>query len=94
MGHYILSQSYVIDSKIDNKLSQNRIIKEIVSLTAQFIPMREVLYNFFCLPGVLQKTLEYVKKLKIEKDLSNFFQEIWREKESKYEGKSISFRKT
>lgn len=85
MGHYIPPQSYVIGSRIDNKLFQNRIIKEIVSVTAQFIPMRKVLYSFFSLPGVLQKTIEYVKQLKIQEDLSNFVQgEIWREKESKY----------
>jgi len=82
MGHYILLEVYIMLLVLGWTISS--FIKEIV--IAQFIPMSEVLYNFFCLPGVLQKTLEYVKKLKIEKDLSNFFQEIWREKESKYEG--------
>lgn len=85
MGYYIPPQSYVIGSRIDNKLSEGRIIKEIIPVTAQFIPMRKVLYSFFSLPGVLEKTLQYLKTLKAQEDFSNFVQgEIWREKESKF----------
>lgn len=83
--HYIPPQSYIIGFRIDNKFCENRIIKEIVPVTAQFVPMRKILYNFFSLPEILQKTLQYVKELKTQKDLSNFVQgEVWKEKEFKF----------
>lgn len=85
MGFYIPPESCIIGSRIDNKFFQDRIVKEIVPVTAQFIPMRKVLHKFFSLPGILEKTLIYVKELKTQKHLSNFVQgEIWREKESKF----------
>lgn len=82
MGHYIPPQLYVVGSRIDNNLYQNRIVKKIVEVNAQFVSMRKVLHSFFSIPGVLYKTLDYVKELKTKTDLSNFTKEKYGKKKN------------
>jgi len=56
------SSHNIVGFKIENKLFQNRIIKEIVSVTGQFIPMKEVIV--FCLPGGSSKNFRIREKIK------------------------------
>lgn len=81
---YIKPRDYVVGDRLDNILHEGRIIQDRTTVTAKFIPMREVLKEFISMPGVLEKIDEYLKYLEAEKEkgiYSNFVQcELWQEK--------------
>lgn len=70
------------------KKVQDRIVKEMISLKAQYIPIRQILTAFFNLPGVLDCTLKYINQINEEMEhglWSNFIQgELWQEKIKKH----------
>ena len=70
------------------------IIKEIVPVTAEFIPMKNVLQKVFSLPAVVSTVDKYIKKLQSENDsIENFVQgHLWKEKVAKnFQNKTFSF---
>ena len=57
-----------------------------VTCSAQFVPLRKVLKQFFQLPNVLSNTLSYIDFLKNDNLVSNFIQcKLWKEKIGAYE---------
>ena len=86
-------ESYIIGDRVD-KLKNMSIIKEIVPVTAEFIPMKNVLQKVFSLPAVVSTVDKYIKKLQSENDsIENFVQgHLWKEKVAKnFQNKTFSF---
>lgn len=93
-GCLIYPKAYTIGAICGEKRVQNRIVKEMISLKAQYIPIKEVLTAFFNLPGVLDCTLKYMNQINNEMKhglWSNFIQgELWQEKIKKhFKGKIV-----
>ena len=92
-GCFIKSRDFVIGDKLTNVVVGDRIVQDRAEVTAQFVPVRDVLKQFFQLDGVLSNTLKYMKYLQLEKEagiISNFVQgEIWSEKIKKFENKLV-----
>jgi len=69
--YFAESESYVGPKEVIIGQRLNRIIKkgasilEPINCTEQFIPLRKVLKQFFCLENVLSETLEYLSSLMI-----------------------------
>jgi len=51
-GCFIDTVDHIVGQRTDEKLYDSNIIKEIISIFAKFIPMREVLQKLFNLPHV------------------------------------------
>lgn len=87
-GCLIYPKSYTVGGICGEKRVQDRIVKEMISLKAQYIPIRQVLTAFFNLPGVLDCTLKYINQINEEMEhglWSNFIQgELWQEKIKKH----------
>ena len=49
-GCYIQSQRYIVGDQVDDKLENGEVVKKIIEVTANFIPMRDVLRKFVNLP--------------------------------------------
>ena len=81
-GHLINHQSFTVGDVVQNKRMDGRIIKQILKVTPQFIPLRKTLQTFFCLTHVYESFMQYVEKLEKDKHvLSNFIQgEYWQSK--------------
>ena len=81
-GCYIQSQRYIVGDEVDDKLENGEVIKKIAVVTANFIPMRDVLRKFFNLPGVFKAVFKYYHKLFTNVDvIQNFVQgNLWRKK--------------
>lgn len=83
-GNFIKARDYVVGDRLENILQEGRIIQDRISIKAKFVPIREVLQQFFSLEGVLNETLSYMHYLDLEKEkgiISNFVQgELWSEK--------------
>ncbi|XP_022160294.1 uncharacterized protein LOC111026502 [Myzus persicae] len=96
--YFAESESYVEPKEIIIGQRLNRIIKkgvsilEPISCTEQFIPLRNVLKQFFCLENVLSETLEYLSSLMINDKsvIGNFVQgTFWQSRMKKFNGKTV-----
>ena len=91
-GYLVHPKSFTAGDIVENKRKDGRIIKQIVSVTAQFIPLRKTLQTFFSLPNVYESVIQYVGKLEQDKDvLSNFIQgDYWQSKKRHFfQGKTV-----
>ena len=91
-GYLVPMESYIVGNRVDDKLKNTSIIKEIVPVTAEFIPMRNVLQKVFSLPGVFSTVDKYIKKLQSENDsIENFVQgRLWKDKVAKnFQNKTV-----
>ena len=57
-GHFIKGRDYVIGDKLKNILLQDRVIQDRAAVKAQFVPMGDVLKQFFMLDGIFSETME------------------------------------
>ncbi|XP_071653435.1 uncharacterized protein [Temnothorax longispinosus] len=85
-GHLIPIHDYIIGDRIDDKIIHGVMVKEIVSVHAQFIPMTITLQKLFSLPDVLSLVKDYMRELEKETEiLENFIQvQLWKNKVAKY----------
>jgi len=74
-GTYIEPKEIVIGQKLNKVVRGGVSILEPCNCTQQFIPLRNVLRNFFSVENVTIETLDYIKTLKAEhRVLRNFIQ--------------------
>lgn len=73
---------YTIGYGMRDRKKHGQMVKEIVPMTGEFIPLRKLLKMFFSLPGVFDECYSYMGKLEKETNvLSNFVQgSLWRNK--------------
>ena len=91
-GYLVPMENDIVGDRVDYKLKNTSIIKEIVPVTAEFIPMRNVLQKVFNLPGVFSTVDKYIKKLQSENDcIENFVQgHLWKEQVTKnFQNKTV-----
>lgn len=91
---YVEPQGFIVGQKIDDKLVDDRMVKEMGFLRGQYISVSDTLKKFFRLPGVLASTMKYIKDLELELEgqvMSNFVQgKLWLQKKSNYfSGKTV-----
>lgn len=81
-GHLVPLESYDVVACTDDVLKEKRIIKEIISVKAEFISMRDTSKNIFSSPGILSTVLDYMQKLQHNDEyLGNFVQgRQWKQK--------------
>ncbi|KAK3931672.1 Digeranylgeranylglycerophospholipid reductase [Frankliniella fusca] len=65
-GNFIKPRPYTVGSEVKEKRVDGRIVKELIPLTGQFVPIRKVLECFFSMPGVFEEVMDYVNKLENE----------------------------
>lgn len=88
-GFYIKPVDYVIGENLEQCTDS---VPKPRKLTAQFIPMGDVLHNFFSLPGILFETIKYNEYLKYKLDVYNIIQtDFWKSKTDKYKNHEIVF---
>lgn len=59
-GNFLSVENYIIGDMLDNVVQKGIMVKKIVPVQAQFLPMRNVLQKVFSLPGVFSKVRNYV----------------------------------
>lgn len=91
--HYIKPQPYIVGNIVGEKRVDGRIIKDILPVYGQFLPLRKILKAFFSLPGVFDIVYNYMVNLMEETDVfSNFVQgKLWRKKKTDYFSDKIVF---
>lgn len=90
-GTFIEPQSYKIGERTEFKSGPMGTRRKEVSVVAQFIPVREVLKQFFELPGIFDKTMKYINRVKsCNHIISNIVQSpFWTQKCARYGDKII-----
>jgi hypothetical protein len=63
-GSYIEPSAYTVGRRYDFVKSGGIRLYKALECKAHFIPLRIILKKFFCLPNILQKTLQHINKLK------------------------------
>ena len=53
-GYLVHTKIFTVGDVVENKGMDGRIVKQIVSVTAQFIPVRKTLRTFLSLPNVYE----------------------------------------
>lgn len=81
-GALIYPEMYAMGDVLSHKKMDGRIVRQMVPVTAHFVPLRKTLKIFFSFPNVFDRVMEYVGKLEREQVvLSNFIQgDYWRAK--------------
>lgn len=91
--HFIKPQPYIVGNIVSEKRVDRRIVKDIVPIYSQFLPLRKILKAFFSLPGVFDTVYNYMVNVMQETAvLSNFVQgKLWRKKKTDYFSDKIVF---
>jgi len=88
---YIPPREYVVGERLNETRKKNSFSLVPVHCTAQFIPIRDVLKNFFQIKNLLSDTLDYMNECKLnEKILLNFLQgSVWKDKGKYHEYQTV-----
>jgi hypothetical protein len=91
--YFIKPKPYIVGNVVSKKRINGRIIKDIVPVYGQFLPLRTIFKAFFSLPGVFDTVYNYMVNLMQETAvLSNFVQgKLWRKKKIDYFSDKIVF---
>lgn len=92
-NNFIKPQPYIVGNVVSEKRVDGRIIKDIVPIYGQFLPLRTILKTFFSLLGVFDIVYNYMVNVMDETAvLSNFVQgKLWRKKKADYFSDKIVF---
>ncbi|CAI6367798.1 unnamed protein product [Macrosiphum euphorbiae] len=90
LGTYIPPREYVVGERLTETRKKTFSLVS-VHCTAQFIPIRDVLKNFFQIKNLLSNTLDYMNECKLnEKILLNFLQgSVWKDKDKYHEYQTV-----
>ncbi|XP_025190996.1 uncharacterized protein LOC112591406, partial [Melanaphis sacchari] len=90
-GSYVEPKEIVIGQHLNKVIKKGLSVLEPINCTEQFIPLRKVLKQFFCLENVLGETLEHLANLMNDKSvLRNFVQgTFWQSRLKKFDGKTV-----
>lgn len=91
-GNFLPVENYIIGDRVDDVIQKGIMVKKIVPVQAQFLPMRNVLQKVFSLPGVFSKVQNYMQKLEHNDEvIENFVQgKLWKVKLKNYfQGKTV-----
>lgn len=88
---FIIPQDFIIGERKEYSSRPTGSTSKYVPVVAQFIPVSRVLTKFFEMPGIFEKTVQYVNSLNSQtKIVSNIIQcPLWKNKLARHEGKTV-----
>ncbi|KAJ8677794.1 hypothetical protein QAD02_013581 [Eretmocerus hayati] len=87
-GYLIMPRTIVLDSPYGFRTKNAECIPATICDKLQFIPMREVLKRYLSMPGVLEKVIANIERLKKDKSFNSVFKsKMYEEIEKRYPGK-------
>jgi len=91
LDSYVEPKEIIIGQRLNKIIKKGLSIIDPINITEQFIPLRKVLKQFFCLENVLSETLEYLSSLMNDKSvLVNFVQgTFWQSRIKKFDCKTV-----
>jgi len=91
-GSFIEPKEIVIGQRLNKVVKRGMSILEPYNCTQQFIPLRNVLKNFFSVQNVLSETLDHIKTLKSDnKVIQNFIQGTYWQSRAVSHGERVVF---
>lgn len=92
VGTYIKPQTYIVGTRYDFVTRNGRRVYEGVECEAHFIPLRDVLKQFFSMRNILEETLQYVSMLMndVTDVIEHFVQgSLWQSRRESVENKLV-----
>ena len=88
---FIQPESYLLGERTEFVSENGVLVLKLVPVTADFVPLRDVLQAFFSIPDIFDSTIDYIEALQSSSEIiSNFIQcSLWRRLVKEFPNKTV-----